>query len=171
MTFGFFIGVMFGDVGHMLMAIPFLLYFQVNTWAWITVFFMGYCGIIYNEFFGLNLGLFNSCYQIPPFAHDAEEAKGSRISPDCVYPLGVDSIWKGALNQMQYVNSYKMKMAVILGVTHMLLGLGIKVINTVRRKNWLSLFTVAIPQIIFMLCTFVYMDYLIIYKWNTDYSG
>lgn len=72
---------------------------------------------------------------------------------------------------MQYVNSYKMKMAVILGVTHMLLGLGIKVINTVRRKNWLSLFTVAIPQIIFMLCTFVYMDYLIIYKWNTDYSG
>lgn len=94
-----------------------------------------------------------------------------RISPDCVYPVGLDSIWKGALNQMQYVNSYKMKMAVIFGVCHMLLGLGLKVINTVRRKNWLSLFTQAIPQIIFMLCTFVYMDYLIIYKWNTDYRG
>ena len=47
-TFGFFIGVMFGDVGHMLMAIPLLIYFKVNVWAWTVIFFMGYCGLIYN---------------------------------------------------------------------------------------------------------------------------
>lgn len=64
-TFAFFIGVMFGDVGHMIMAIPYLIYFKVNQWAYLIVFFMGYCGIIYNEFLGLNLGIFNSCYQIP----------------------------------------------------------------------------------------------------------
>ena len=47
-TFGFFIGVMFGDIGHMLMAIPLLIYFKANVWAWTVIFFMGYCGLIYN---------------------------------------------------------------------------------------------------------------------------
>ena len=64
-TFGFFIGVMFGDIGHMMMAIPLLIYFKVNVWAWTVIFFMGYCGLLYNEFFGLNFGLFTSCYEIP----------------------------------------------------------------------------------------------------------
>jgi V-type H+-transporting ATPase subunit a len=64
-----------------------------------------------------------------------------------------------------------MKLAVILGVTHMMLGLVIKVINLVRKKNWLSLFTLAVPQIVFMLCTFFYMDFLIVYKWGVDYTG
>lgn len=132
---------------------------------------MGYCGIIYNEFFGLNLGFFDTCYQIPPFVHDTIETRAVRISADCVYPIGLDSIWKGAQNQMQYVNSYKMKLAVIFGICHMLLGLGIKIINNIRTKSWLTLFTVAIPQIVFMLCTFVYMDYLIILKWKMDYGG
>lgn len=47
-TFGFFIGVMFGDVGHMLMAVPLLVYFRVNKWFWIVVMWMGYCGVMYN---------------------------------------------------------------------------------------------------------------------------
>lgn len=64
-----------------------------------------------------------------------------------------------------------MKLAVILGVAHMLLGIGIRILNTVRRKNWLSLMTLAIPQLIFMLCTFFYMDVLILKKWLTDYTG
>lgn len=96
--------------------------------------------------------------------------RAARI-PDCVYPLGIDSIWKVAENKMQFTNSFKMKLAVILGVIHMLLGLGIKIINTVKKNNYLSLFTVAIPQLIFMLCTFFYMDFLIVLKWNTDYTG
>lgn len=47
-TFGFFIGVMFGDVGHMLMAIPLLMYFKANLWFWTVIFWMGYCGLLYN---------------------------------------------------------------------------------------------------------------------------
>lgn len=63
-TFGFFIGVMFGDIGHMLMAIPLLVYLKANVWFWTVIFWMGYCGLIYNDFFGLNLGIFSSCYSI-----------------------------------------------------------------------------------------------------------
>ena len=39
-TFGFLIGVMFGDVGHALMAVPLLIMFRVNIWFWIIVFFI-----------------------------------------------------------------------------------------------------------------------------------
>lgn len=135
MTFGFFIGVMFGDVGHMLMAIPFLIGFSVNAFGWITVFFMGFCGLIYNEFFGLNIGIFESCYQMPEETEGLETFKPGRIE-DCVYPFGIDSIWKPSLNNMQFTNSLKMKMAVILGVAHMMLGLTIKIINSIKRSKW-----------------------------------
>lgn len=72
---------------------------------------------------------------------------------------------------MQFLNSLKMKIAVILGVTHMLLGLIIRIINNIKKRNMLELIGLTIPQIIFMFCTFVYMDLLIIYKWNSDYTG
>ena len=64
-----------------------------------------------------------------------------------------------------------MKLAVIIGVAHMMLGLVVRFINTIRKKDWIDVFSITLPQTIFMLSTFVYMDYLIIYKWNLDYSG
>jgi hypothetical protein len=86
---------MFGDIGHMLMAIPWLIYFKVNVWAWIVVFFMGYCGLIYGEFLGLAIGIWNSCYQIPIIAIGEETARAT-LKADCVYPIGIDPIWKVA---------------------------------------------------------------------------
>ena len=70
---------------------------------------------------------------------------------------------------MAFTNSLKMKMAVIFGVTHMLFGLFIKLYNNYRQKKWLDLLSLTIPQIIFMFCTFVYMDFIIIYKWSSVY--
>ena len=64
MTFGLFIGIMFGDVGHMLLVALLVLMIRPNKWWWTVVFWMGFCGVIYNEFFGINLGLFKSCYRI-----------------------------------------------------------------------------------------------------------
>ena len=90
---------------------------------------------------------------------------------DCVYPFGIDSMWRAAENQMQYTNSLKMKMAVILGVFHMLIGLTLKIINSISKKKWSELFTLSIPQMLFMICTFAYMDFLIIMKWNTEFVG
>ena len=95
----------------------------------------------------------------------------NKLNHDCVYPFGVDSIWKRAENQIQFTNSLKMKLAVILGVTHMLLGICLRLLNTIRKKKWLSLLTLAIPQLVFMLCTFFYMDFMIVYKWSKSYSG
>lgn len=47
-TFGLFIGVMFGDVGHMLLAMILVILLKPNKWWWTVVFWMGYCGMIYN---------------------------------------------------------------------------------------------------------------------------
>lgn len=88
----------------------------------------------------------------------------------CVYAVGIDSIWKTSTNQMQYTNSLKMKMAVILGVVHMMFGLLLRLVNNKRQRKWVDLITLTIPQIIFMACTFLYMDFLIVYKWYSTYE-
>lgn len=72
---------------------------------------------------------------------------------------------------MQYSNSLKMKIAVIIGVVHMMLGLLIRFLNGFKNKNYVDIIFLSVPQTIFMICTFVYMDYLIIYKWFQDYSS
>ena len=58
-----------------------------------------------------------------------------RVSSECVYAFGIDSVWKLAQNRKQFTNSLKMKLAVIIGVTHMMLGLLIKLINGIKQKR------------------------------------
>lgn len=84
--------------------------------------------------------------------------------------FGIDSTWRRAENQMQFTNSLKMKMAVILGVIHMILGLIVRIINFIKQKKMVHLFTLAIPQMIFMLVTFTYMVFLIVKKWTIDFG-
>jgi len=89
---------------------------------------------------------------------------------DCVYSIGIDSIWKVSTNEMAFTNSLKMKAAVILGVVHMVFGLCLRLLNNLRQKRYSDVLTTTLPQLVFMGCTFVYMDYLIVYKWSNSYS-
>lgn len=83
----------------------------------------------------------------------------------------MDPVWKVADNAMAFANSFKMKFAVIVGVIHMMIGIIIKAINGFRNRNFIDVFGVALPQIIFMCATFVYMDFLIVVKWLTNYPN
>ena len=73
---------------------------------------------------------------------------------DCVYPFGIDPIWSNAANSIAFLNSFKMKISVIFGVTQMCLGIIIKGCNALYFKNSLDFIFEFIPQIIFMLAFF-----------------
>jgi V-type H+-transporting ATPase subunit a len=64
-----------------------------------------------------------------------------------------------------------MKIAVILGVMHMSLGIVLKGINAIYRKDRLEFFFEFIPQLLMLTLLFGYMDLMIIVKWCTNYYG
>jgi V-type H+-transporting ATPase subunit a len=71
---------------------------------------------------------------------------------------------------MQFINSFKMKLAVIIGVVHMTLGIFLRGVNSYKKTNYYDIITVVIPQVIFIFITFVYMDFLIILKWLKEWK-
>ena len=131
-TFPFLFGVMFGDIGHgatLLFVSLLLVLFGESISNWMPSikeflryryillmmgFFATFCGFMYNDFMAMPLYLFDSCYNF---------TTGERKDPYCVYPMGVDPVWSISTNELTFTNSMKMKIAVILGVGHMTLGI------------------------------------------------
>lgn len=64
--------------------------------------FAFYIGWIYNDFLSLSINVFGSCYDI---VGDAWEKKYD----NCTYMFGLDPAWRVAANELNFVNSYKMK--------------------------------------------------------------
>jgi V-type H+-transporting ATPase subunit a len=186
-TFPFLFGVMYGDVGHGLMVTMVGAYavwkadelkFSVPTLYYIRymVLMMGlfamYCGLLYNDVFSLGLDLFGSRWKL------AGGTPGESISMTPMYdvknegglgpyPFGIDPAWHGAKNELVYMNSMKMKVSVVLGVTQMCLGLLLRVSNTWHERNGVDFLFECIPMTVFMVCFFGFMDYMILYKWVT----
>jgi V-type H+-transporting ATPase subunit a len=123
-------------------------------------FFAVFCGFMYNDFLSIPLNLFGSCYNLET---------GTRISPGCVYPAGIDPVWYLSEQELNFMNSVKMKMAVIFGVFHMMLGLVQKGINARYFGNSIDFWHEFVPQCLFLLLLFGYMDVMIIKKWLTNY--
>lgn len=122
-TFPFLFGIMFGDIGHggILFGAGIWLCWTKSQSKELEPFlkaryllllmgaFATYCGLIYNDFMSLPLNLFSSCY--------TKEVKGElQQEKDCVYAFGVDPKWYLSSNDLSFMNSLKMKTAVILGV-------------------------------------------------------
>ncbi|XP_044186956.1 V-type proton ATPase 116 kDa subunit a isoform X2 [Thunnus albacares] len=143
--------------------------------------FSVYTGIIYNDCFSKSLNLFGSGWSVRPM-FDArvggnwtfETLEGNKIlqldpAIDGVfngpYPIGIDPIWNIATNKLTFLNSFKMKMSVILGVIHMLFGVTLSLFNHLYFKKPLNIYLGFIPEIIFMSSLFGYLVLLIFYKW------
>ena len=131
-----------------------------------------FCGLMYNEFFSVPLDLFGTCYNSSKdgkLVQDKEVVKEN--VKKCVYPIGLDPVWIGNQNELQYTNSLKMKLSIIVGVIHMLLGIGIKGVNNLNSKKYNIFLFEFIPQFFFMFILFGYLIYMIFYKWGTDYDS
>ena len=127
-----------------------------------------FCGFMYNEFFAIPLNLFGTCYTSEKNGElILEKIKGEK----CVYPIGLDPSWIGTNNELTFSNSLKMKLSIIVGVLHMMLGIFIRGINNLNKKNMFAFYFEFIPQFLFMGLMFGYLITMIYYKWGTDYDN
>ena len=86
-------------------------------------------------------------------------------------PFGFDMGWHDANNKLTYVNSFKMKNAVIIGVIQMTLGLFLSLNNYTYFKNYPKVFFGFIPEFIFLTCSFGYMCLMLCLKWVTAWPS
>jgi len=198
-TFPYLFGVMYGDIGHGILLTAFaacLLIFENyflgkklnEIFAMIfggryLLFGMGlfatYIGVLYNDFFGMSVQLFESSYrwpQLPPHgpsglvAPTFPTARPS-VKPHEPYPFGIDVSWTETENKLEFYNSVKMKCAVIIGIVQMLVGIVISLTNHLYNKNYRKVWFEFIPGFVFLSCTFGYMAILIIVKWCTPWQN
>lgn len=78
----------------------------------------------------------------------------------------MDPTWFISENEILTVqNSMKMKIAVIIGVLHMSMGIVTKGLNAIYNKQKIVLYFEVVTGLIILLGLFGWMDFLIIYKW------
>ena len=128
-------------------------------------FFSLFCGLMYNDMMALPLSFFTSCYDT-----DYKTLETTR-KPNCVYPVGIDPKWYAATNDLSFLNSFKMKWSVIIGVLQMTLGIILRGLNNLYFKDYVGFIFEAIPQFIFMSLLFGYMIVMIFIKWSKDWSA
>ncbi|CAI6350774.1 unnamed protein product [Macrosiphum euphorbiae] len=192
-SFPFLFAVMFGDLGHgclMFLFAGFLVLREkplaakkTDNEVW-NIFFAGryiillmglfsmYTGFIYNDIFSKSLNLFGSHWHTNYNVSTVMSNKDLQINPSLSsdydqvpYPVGLDPVWQLALNKIVFLNAYKMKISIIIGVLHMLSGVSLSLYNYRYFKDRLSIYCDFIPQVIFLVFLFFYMVLLMFIKW------
>uniref|UniRef100_A0A672NPJ5 V-type proton ATPase subunit a n=1 Tax=Sinocyclocheilus grahami TaxID=75366 RepID=A0A672NPJ5_SINGR len=141
-----------------------------------------YTGLIYNDCFSKSLNIFGSAWSVKAmFTHawarhfSLNETLQTNalltLDPNVSgvfsgpYPLGIDPIWNMAVNRLTFLNSYKMKMSVIIGVIHMTFGVVLSVFNHLHFRQKFKIYLLFLPELLFLLCLFGYLVFMIFYKW------
>uniref|UniRef100_A0A8C8HRH5 V-type proton ATPase subunit a n=1 Tax=Oncorhynchus tshawytscha TaxID=74940 RepID=A0A8C8HRH5_ONCTS len=147
--------------------------------------FSVYTGLIYNDCFSKSLNIFGSGWNVNAMfksgnwtchlwnIRDSTLRTNAFLTLDPIvpgvfngpYPLGIDPIWNLASNRLTFLNSYKMKMSVIVGIIHMSFGVILGVFNHLHFRKKFNLYLVFLPELLFLLCLFGYLVFMIIYKW------
>uniref|UniRef100_A0A8C4LT90 V-type proton ATPase subunit a n=1 Tax=Equus asinus asinus TaxID=83772 RepID=A0A8C4LT90_EQUAS len=136
-----------------------------------------YTGLIYNDCFSKSFNIFGSSWSVRPMFRNATNTKFHlpwvlQLDPAIPgvysgnpYPFGIDPIWNVASNKLTFLNSYKMKMSVILGIVQMVFGVILSLFNHIYFRKTLNIILQFIPEMIFILCLFGYLVFMIIFKW------
>ena len=86
-----------------------------------------YTGLMYNDIFSKSLNFFGSAWSVKAKSQfSLEDITLDPTNPDeyrgTPYFFGMDPIWQVSTNKILFLNSYKMKLSVLLGVGQMLFG-------------------------------------------------
>jgi len=186
-TFPFLFGVMYGDMGHGVFLFLFALGLilaerklehKARTNQLNEIFAMAYGGrymLLLMGFFAIYCGtIYNDCMAVPVHFSDTtwkwNNATQEYDNTGDTYPYGIDPSWYHKSNMLAFQNSFKMKLAVTLGVLQMLFGLFLSLSNHLYFKDMTSVYFEFIPRLVFLLCTFGYMIAIIIYKFTVNYN-
>ncbi|XP_073942590.1 V-type proton ATPase 116 kDa subunit a 1-like isoform X3 [Choristoneura fumiferana] len=193
-TFPFLFAVMFGDLGHgaLMAAFGFWMCYKekplqakkIDSEIW-TIFFGGryiillmglfsmYTGLIYNDIFSKSLNIFGSAWRSNYNLSTLQSNAVLQLNPDSPdylqqpYPFGIDPVWQLAeANKIIFMNAYKMKISIIIGVFHMLFGVCMSLWNHLYFKRRISIYVEFVPQIAFLTLLFFYMVLLMFIKWT-----
>uniref|UniRef100_A0A4W3JNE3 V-type proton ATPase subunit a n=1 Tax=Callorhinchus milii TaxID=7868 RepID=A0A4W3JNE3_CALMI len=137
-----------------------------------------YTGLIYNDCFSKSFNIFGSGWSVKAMFDSKvwtmEELKRNQymtLDPNVTgvftgpYPFGIDPIWNLANNKLSFLNSFKMKMSVTLGIVHMTFGICLGIFNHMHFNKMYNIALVLIPELLFLICLFGYLVFMIIYKW------
>lgn len=186
-TFPFLFGLMFGDIAHGFILFLFGLFvfvkgrslaesFRIEHLEMRSVgilltmmgFFAVYAGLVYNDFLALPVTIAQSCYEEKGEKYGKSEERSITLvlkSPDCQWSFSFDWAFHESSTSVTFLNSFKMKTSIIVGVVHMTLGILLKGLNCIYFRDWIKFLFVFVPELLFFLCTFGYMVLLIIVKW------
>ncbi|XP_076455849.1 V-type proton ATPase 116 kDa subunit a 1-like isoform X1 [Babylonia areolata] len=193
-TFPFLFAVMFGDMGHGLIMFTFALYivlkekqlgarriedeiFKTFFEGRYIILLMGafsiYTGLIYNDIFSKSLNLFGSQWFAPdePYSSDTlKKFEKLQLNPNesytgVPYPIGLDPVWQMSLNKIAFTNSMKMKISIILGITHMFFGISLSFLNHRYFQKPLNVLCDFLPSMLFLFCMFGFLVLRIFHKW------
>jgi len=192
-SFPFIFGMMYGDIGHgtMLLTAGILLIVfgeklkytvPVAYYARFLLFQLGiyavFAGFMYTDLFSVGPEL--SFAIKSKWKRDPANPNGEWIPLYDItnagpaydggldrfpYPFGTDPAWIGASNALIFMNSLKMKLSVLMGVIQMTVGVFLRFANSIFFKSPTDFICECIPMLIFMLCFFGWMDFMIVYKW------
>ncbi|XP_061227927.1 V-type proton ATPase 116 kDa subunit a 4 isoform X2 [Neopsephotus bourkii] len=141
--------------------------------------FSMYTGFIYNDCFSKSFNIFGSSWHIIPMFKNNTWNKDVLLANTVLqlnpavpgvysgnpYPFGIDPIWNVASNKLTFLNSYKMKMSVVIGIVHMIFGVILSLFNHIYFKKYINIILQFIPEMIFIVSLFGYLVFMIIFKW------
>lgn len=186
-SFPFLFAVMFGDLGHGViasLAAGWLVHnekkllksdggeiMEMVVGGRYIILFMGlfsiFTGLIYNDIFSQAMTIMSSGWT---FHREDSSNRWVGIKSE-TYGFGVDLAWHSAENALIFLNSYKMKMAIIFGVFHMSFGISLQCYNHIRFGKKAYIYLEFLPQILCFLSIFGYLVFLIVFKWFVHYTN
>jgi len=192
-TFPFLFAIMFGDAGHGCLLTAFGAFMVIkenkflrqksNNEIW-NIFFGGryiillmglfsiYTGLIYNDVFSKSVNIFGSSWRSNYNLSTVRDNPTLTLSPSTddykdklPYPFGLDPVWQlAAANKIIFLNSYKMKLSIIIGVIHMIFGVFMSIPNYVHKRKYIYIFVMFLPEVIFLCLLFFYLALLMMLK-------
>ncbi|KAL1506096.1 hypothetical protein ABEB36_005524 [Hypothenemus hampei] len=140
--------------------------------------FSFYTGFIYNDIFSKSVNIFGSAWKINQTAlpvnftvptgsdviYEVDLSPRENFNGD-PYIIGLDPAWQVSTNKIIFLNSFKMKLSIIIAVVHMIFGVVVSTFNYVHFKKYSNLILDFLPQILLLCFLFLWMVVMIFIKW------